>query len=74
MGQGAVAMMRDYAAKKKVGEIPLACHLDHGDSFDLTTSCIATGSRRVMIDGSHLKYDENVGAHPQGVEYAHEPT
>jgi fructose-bisphosphate aldolase class II len=34
--------------------IPIALHLDHGDSFDLATSCIETGFSSVMIDGPHL--------------------
>ena len=55
MAQGAV----EYA--KELGlNIPITLHLDHGDSFELCKSCIDMGFSSVMIDGSHLPYDENV--------------
>ncbi len=68
MAMGAVEM-----AKKEMGSnIPIALHLDHGDSFELCKSCIDNGFSSVMIDGSHLPYDENVALTKQVVEYAHE--
>lgn len=51
--------------------IPIVLHLDHGDSFELCQSCIETGFSSVMIDGSHLPYEENVRLTKQVVEYAH---
>ena len=51
--------------------IPIAVHLDHGDSFELCKECIDEGFTSVMIDGSHLPYDENVAVCKQVVEYAH---
>ena len=53
-------------------EIPIALHLDHGDSFELCKSCIDMGFSSVMIDGSHLPYDENVALTKKVVEYAHQ--
>ena len=47
-------------------------HLDHGDSFELCKSCIDMGFSSVMIDGSHLPYDENVALTKQVVDYAHQ--
>lgn len=35
-------------------DLPIALHLDHGDSFELCKSCIDGGFSSVMIDGSHL--------------------
>jgi fructose-bisphosphate aldolase, class II len=52
--------------------IPIVLHLDHGDSFDLCKSCIEMGFSSVMIDGSHLPYEENVKLTKQVVEYAHQ--
>ena len=67
MAQGAV----EYA--KELGKnIPIALHLDHGNSFELCKSCIDMGFSSVMIDGSHLPYDENVALTKQVVEYAHQ--
>ena len=67
MAQGAV----EYA--KELGyEIPIVLHLDHGDSFELCKSCIEYGFSSVMIDGSHLPYDENVALTKKVVDYAHQ--
>ena len=67
MAQGAV----EYA--KELGKnIPIVLHLDHGNSFELCKSCIDMGFSSVMIDGSHLPYDENVALTKQVVEYAHQ--
>ncbi len=66
MAQGAV----EYA--KELGKnIPITLHLDHGDSFELCKSCIDMGFSSVMIDGSHLPYEENVTLTKKVVEYAH---
>lgn len=51
--------------------VPIALHLDHGDSFELCKSCIDGGFTSVMIDGSHLDYDENIALAKKVVEYAH---
>ncbi len=67
MGKGAVEMARELAYN-----IPIALHLDHGDSYELCVSCIETGFSSVMIDGSHLPYDENVALTDKVVRYAHQ--
>ncbi len=59
------------AAVKETG-LPIALHLDHGDSFELCKSCIDGGFTSVMIDGSHLDYEENVALTKKVVEYAHQ--
>lgn len=67
LAKGAV----DYA--KELGyEIPIVLHLDHGDTFDICKSCIETGFSSVMIDGSHLPYEENIKLTKQVVDYAHQ--
>jgi fructose-bisphosphate aldolase class II len=67
MAQGAV----EYA--KELGwEKPQIClHLDHGDSFETCKSCVDFGFSSVMIDGSHLPYEENIALTKKVVEYAH---
>jgi fructose-bisphosphate aldolase class II len=52
-------------------DLPIAVHLDHGDSFELCKSCIDGGFTSVMIDGSHLPFEENIALTKQVVEYAH---
>ena len=66
MAQGAVAYAEELGYA-----IPIVLHLDHGDSFELCVSCIEYGFSSVMIDGSHLPYDENVALTKKVVEYAH---
>lgn len=58
------------AAVEETG-LPIALHLDHGDSFELCKSCIDGGFTSVMIDGSHLPYEENIELTKKVVEYAH---
>jgi fructose-bisphosphate aldolase class II len=66
MAQGAV----EYA--KELGyAIPIVLHLDHGDSFELCKECIDMGFSSVMIDGSHLPYEDNIALTKRVVEYAH---
>jgi len=66
MAKGAV----EYS--KELGfAIPIVLHLDHGDSFELCKDCIENGFSSVMIDGSHLPYDENVALTKKVVEFAH---
>ena len=52
-------------------DLPIVLHLDHGDSFELCQSCIDGGFTSVMIDGSHLPFEENVALTRKVVEYAH---
>ncbi len=51
--------------------LPICLHLDHGDSFELCKSCVDGGFTSVMIDGSHLSFEENIALTRQVVEYAH---
>ncbi|MBQ4338937.1 MAG: class II fructose-1,6-bisphosphate aldolase [Clostridia bacterium] len=51
--------------------LPIALHLDHGDSFELCKSCIDGGFTSVMIDGSSKSYEDNVALTKKVVEYAH---
>jgi len=67
MAMGAVQMARESGSG-----IQICLHLDHGDSFELCKSCIDSGFSSVMIDGSHLPYEENVALTRKVVEYAHQ--
>ncbi len=58
-------------AALKETDLPIALHLDHGDTFELCKSCIDGGFSSVMIDGSHHSYDDNIKLTRQIVEYAH---
>ncbi len=58
-------------AAVSLSTIPIAVHLDHGDSFELCKECIDEGFTSVMIDGSHLSFEKNVEICNRVVEYAH---
>ena len=68
MAQAAV----EYAKELGWEHPQIVLHLDHGDSFELCKSCIDFGFSSVMIDGSHLPYEENVALTKQVVDYAHQ--
>lgn len=72
LAKGAVEFAKELAAKNNLGEIPIALHLDHGDSFELAKDCVDNGFSSVMIDGSHLPYEENIAITKKVVEYAHQ--
>ena len=59
----------EVASKKYANDICL--HLDHGKSFEACKAAIDAGFTSVMIDASHLSYEENIAATKQVVEYAH---
>ncbi len=71
MAEGAVRMAREMEkAKGAAHPIPITLHLDHGDTFELAKSCIDSGFSSVMIDGSHLPYDDNIALTRRVVDYA----
>ena len=50
--------MAKTAADK--ASIPVALHLDHGNSFELAMKAFRTGYTSIMIDGSHGSFEENI--------------
>ncbi len=51
--------------------IPIALHLDHGSDPELVKKCVDLGFSSVMIDGSHLPFEENIRVTKEIVDYAH---
>ena len=60
------------AAVLECPNIPIALHLDHGDSYELCKSCIDGGCTSVMIDASSTSFEENIALTKKVVEYAHD--
>ena len=52
-------------------DLPVVVHLDHGPDFEMCKACIDGGFTSVMIDGSHLPFEENIALTKKVVEYAH---
>lgn len=51
--------------------VPMSLHLDHGEDFDTVSKCITAGFTSVMIDGSHMKFEENIALTKRMVDLAH---
>lgn len=66
MAMGAMEIIKDAGSK-----IPVALHLDHGDTYELCVSCIESGFSSVMIDGSGKPFEENAALTKKVVQYAH---
>ena len=52
--------------------LPIALHLDHGDSYELCKSAIDDGFTSVMIDASSLPFADNIKVTSEVVKYAHD--
>ncbi|AKX34679.1 fructose-bisphosphate aldolase [Spiroplasma litorale] len=52
--------------------VPVALHLDHGQSVEMAKKCIEAGYSSVMFDGSHLPYEENVAKVKELMEFAND--
>jgi len=52
--------------------VPMSLHLDHGEDFETVSKCVAAGFTSIMIDGSFLKFEENVALTRRVVEFAHQ--
>lgn len=68
MAQGAV----EYAKSLGWENPQIVLHLDHGDTFETCKDCIDNGFSSVMIDGSHLSFEENCELTKKVVDYAHQ--
>ncbi|MGQ9507430.1 MAG: class II fructose-1,6-bisphosphate aldolase [Candidatus Bathycorpusculaceae bacterium] len=51
--------------------VPISLHLDHGEDFQTVSKCIEAGFTSVMIDGSFLKFEENITLTKRVVDFAH---
>ncbi len=67
-----VYLMKMIEAALLDTDLPLVVHLDHGPDFETCKSCIDGGFTSVMIDGSHLTFEENIAVTKKVVEYAHD--
>ncbi|HPG84585.1 MAG TPA: class II fructose-bisphosphate aldolase, partial [bacterium] len=66
MAMGAMEIIKDAGVT-----LPVALHLDHGDTYELCVSCIESGFSSVMIDGSAHSFADNMALTKKVVEYAH---
>lgn len=52
-------------------ETPIGLHLDHGKSFADVKACIDAGFTSIMIDMSHLPFEQNMAESRRAAEYCH---
>ncbi len=50
---------------------PMSLHLDHGKDVENVRNCIDAGFTSVMIDASHLGFEENIAVTKEVVSLAH---
>ncbi|MDE6716800.1 MAG: class II fructose-bisphosphate aldolase, partial [Muribaculaceae bacterium] len=62
----------EYAKSLGWEDPQIVLHLDHGDTFETCKDCIDNGFSSVMIDGSHLPFNENVALTKKVCDYAHQ--
>jgi len=51
--------------------VPMSLHLDHGEDFETVSKCVEAGFTSVMIDGSFLKFEDNIAITRRVVDFAH---
>ncbi len=68
-GQNYIMKLMEAALKES--NLPVVLHLDHGQNFEICRDVISDGFTSVMIDGSHLPFEENIALTKQVVECAH---
>ncbi len=64
-------LMKLIEAAVETSGLDIVVHLDHGPDFETCKACIDGGFTSVMIDGSHLPFEENIALTRKVVEYAH---
>ena len=47
-------------AAARQAAVPIALHLDHGDSFSIAMQALRVGYTSIMIDGSHEAFEDNI--------------
>ena len=52
-------------------KLPVVCHLDHGNNFELAVRAFHDGYTSIMIDGSKLPFEENIALTRSVVEVCH---
>lgn len=57
---GTALYFANVAALAKTASVPVAMHLDHGNSYELCVNALRAGYTSIMIDGSKFPLEENI--------------
>ena len=55
----------------KNSDTPIGLHLDHGKSFADVKACVDAGFTSIMVDMSHLPFEENMKESKRAADYCH---
>jgi fructose-bisphosphate aldolase class II len=69
---GLVYLAKIVKTAAELAPVPMSLHLDHGENFETVSKCVEAGFTSVMIDGSFLKFEENVALTKRVVDFAHQ--
>lgn len=64
-------LVRIAKTAAQLAPVPVSLHLDHGKDIETIAECLDAGFTSVMIDGSHLDFENNVALTGKVVELAH---
>lgn len=70
-GLESIAQIVKSVVKNIAPHAPIALHLDHGKRFSSIVGCVKAGFSSIMMDASHLPFNENVALTRKAVQYAH---
>jgi len=68
---GLVYLAKMVRTAAESASVPMSLHLDHGKDIETITKCLDAGFTSVMIDGSHLTFEENIAITKKAVKLAH---
>ncbi|MDY6400414.1 MAG: class II fructose-bisphosphate aldolase [Synergistales bacterium] len=68
---GADFYFANIKAAAERASVPVVCHLDHGNNFEIAVSAFHTGYTSIMIDGSKLSFEENISLTKSVVKVCH---
>jgi fructose-bisphosphate aldolase class II len=67
---GLVYIGKMVKATTESAPVLMSLHLDHGKDVETVKKCIDAGFTSIMIDGSHLKFEENVALTKRAIDLA----
>lgn len=68
---GLVYLSKIARTAAESASVPMSLHLDHGEDFETASKCVSAGFTSVMIDGSHLTFEQNIELTKKVVDVAH---
>ena len=68
---GLVYLSKIVRTAAESASVPMSLHLDHGEDFETASKCVSAGFTSVMIDGSHLTFEQNIELTKKVVDVAH---